>query len=248
MLPKIDLSEIADQLRRAGEEIQRIHDDTGARLEPAPQVALRGLEGLLDRLRASDTDDPAAAAQRLRAATGAEPSALLEHGLALLGKVAEAGARLGLDQQAQTVEIQAVPLSCWLLRRGAELARPEPVVHALATLANRLIEPDDLGELYGLMNEIAEGISPDRILGLDPENPTDPWLILLINRGIVATRSHQPALMTAAFDAIVAQIPEHAPHFFREGMGQMELLDYPPQVRELMRQYYDRWCSGQRLH
>jgi hypothetical protein len=135
-----------------------------------------------------------------------------------------------------------------MLRRGGELHHPEDVVNALATLANRLSRPEELAELYGLMGEIAEGIGADRIQGMDPTDPTDPWLMLLINRGIVATRSHQPALMEEAFDAIGEQLPDHAPYFFREGMGQMEALNYPAQVREVMQRYFDKWCSGQRLH
>jgi hypothetical protein len=248
MLPKVDLSDISDELKRLGEEIQRVYDDSEQSVEPAPQVPMIGFEQLLDTLRASDTGEPAESAQALRAVTGSEPDALLEHGLDLLRQLAEVARHLSLDAQAQAVEILAVPFACWMLRRGGELQRPEDVVNALATLANRLRQPDELAELYGLMGEIAEGIGADRIQGMDPTDPTDPWLVLLINRGIVATRSHQPALMVEAFDAIGEQLPDHAPYFFREGMGQMEALDYPPHVREVMQGYFDKWCSGQRLH
>jgi hypothetical protein len=248
MLPKIDLSEIADELTRLGDEIQRAFDDSEQTVEPAPQVPLSGLAQLLDTVRASNAVSPDASAQALRAATGAEPEALLDHGLGLLRQLAEVARGLGLDGQAQAVEEQTVPFACWMLRRGSELQRPEEVINALATLANRLQEPDELAELYGLMGEIAEGIGADRIQGMDAADPTDPWLLLLINRGIVATRSHQPALMEEAFRAIGEQLPEHAPHFFREGMGQMDALNYPPHVREVVQRYFDRWCSGQRLH
>jgi hypothetical protein len=248
MLPKVDLSDIADELTRLGEEIQRVFDDSDRDIEPAPQVLLLGLEQLLDTLRASDADTPSEAAQALRAATGSEPDALLDHGLDLLRQLAAVTAELGQKELARAIEVLAVPFACWMLRRDGELSQPDSVVNALATLANRLDDPDELAELYGMMAEIADGISPDLILGMDPTNPTDPWLLLTVNRGIVATRSHQPALMTEAFDAIVEQLPDHAPHFFREGMGQMEAMDYPPQVREVMQQYYEHWCSGQRLH
>lgn len=248
MLPKIDLSDIADELTRLGDEIQRAYDDSEQTVEPAPQVLLGGLSQLLDAVRASDAESPGASAQALRAATGAEPDALLDHGLGLLSQLADVARRLSLDAQGQAIELLAVPFACWMLRRGSELQRPEDVVNALAVLANRLRQPDELAELYGLMGEIADGIGADRILGVDQTDPTDPWLVLLINRGIVATRSHQPALMEEAFSAIGEQLPDHAPYFFREGMGQMEALDYPPHVREVMQRYFDQWCSGQRLH
>ncbi|CRI63074.1 conserved hypothetical protein [Thiocapsa sp. KS1] len=248
MLPKIDLSDIADELTRLGDEIQRAYDDSAQTVEPAPQVLLSGLAQLLDTVRASDAESPGASTQALRAATGAEPDALLDHGLGLLHQLSDVARRLNQESQAQAVEVLAVPFACWMLRRGGELQHPEEVVNALATLANRLRQPDELAELYGLMEEIAEGIGADRIQGMDPTDPTDPWLVLLINRGIVATRSHQPALMEAAFKTIGEQLPDHAPYFFREGMGQMEALDYPPHVREVMQRYFDQWCSGQRLH
>lgn len=248
MLPKIDLSDIADELTRLGDEIQRAYDESEQTVEPAPQVLLSGLAQLLDAVRASDAESPGASTQALRAATGAEPDALLDHGLGLLRQLGDVARRLKQESQAQAVEVLAVPFACWMLRRGGELQHPEDVVNALATLANRLRQPDELAELYGLMDEIAEGIGADRIQGMDPTDPTDPWLILLINRGIVATRSHQPALMEAAFKTIGEQLPDHAPYFFREGMGQMEALDYPPHVREVMQRYFDQWCSGQRLH
>jgi hypothetical protein len=105
----------------------------------------------------------------------------------------------------------------------------------------------DLAGLYALMTEMVEGMSPARIQ--DSGNfPSRPWRVLLLNRAIVATRSQRPALMVAAFDSLVEHLPEDAPDFFREGMGQMEALQYPAPVRELMQRYYDRWCTGQRLH
>lgn len=248
MLPKADLSDIADELQRLGDEIQRAHEDSAGAIEPAPQVLLAGLGQWLDTLRASDSDTPQEVARALRSATGSEPGILLDHGLALLGQLAQVARQLGCGSQAQSLEVLAVPIACWMLRRGGELSHPGPVVQALATLANRLRQPEDLAELYGIMGEIADGISPDQTQTMDPTDPADPCRVLLINRGIVATRSHQPALMREAFDAIAEQLPTDAPEFFREGMGQMEALDYPPQVRELMQRYYDRWCSGQRLH
>jgi hypothetical protein len=248
MLPKVDLSDIADELTRLGDEIQRAYDDSEQAVDPAPQVSLSGFVQLLDAVRAGEADSRGESAQLLRAVTGAEPDALLDHGIGLLRQIAEVARRLNQESQAQAVEVLVVPFTCWMLRRGAELQHPEDVVSALATLANGLEQPDELAELYGLMDEIADGIGADRIQGMDPTDPTDPWLILLINRGIVATRSHQTALMEEAFDAIGEQLTDHAPYFFREGMGQMEALNYPTQVREVMQRYFDKWCSGQRLH
>ena len=69
-----------------------------------------------------------------------------------------------------------------------------------------------------------------------------------INRAIVATRSHNPELMEPAFDAIVECLPQEAQRFFAEGMEQMAIIDYPTQVRDLVRRYYLAHTQRRLLH
>ncbi len=248
MLPPIDMSYVADQLLELGEEIQRAFEECADPIEPAPQVLLTGLDRLLDTLRAAEMDTLEESAEALRRMTGSEPAMLLTHGLDLLAQLASLAGRLNLPRHARGVEELALPFCCWMLRRGGELLHPEPVVNAAAVLANGLTDPDELAQLFGLMKEVVEGMDPEQTLESDSRNPGRPWRVLLLNWGIVATRSRQPALMAEAFDALGEQLPEEAPAFFREGMGQMEALGYPAHVRAVMQQYFDRWCSGQRLH
>jgi hypothetical protein len=54
--------------------------------------------------------------------------------------------------------------------------------------------------------------------------------------------------MEQAFESLIEHLPEDAPSFFREGMEQMNALDYPEQVRAVMARYYQRWCVPERLH
>lgn len=248
MLPPIDISHIAQRLDELGEELQRVSDESPEPVEPTPQALLTGLERLLDVLHAADSGSRTDFARQIRQATGSDPELILEHGLHLIVQLAELAQRLNLPKQSQALERLALPLSVWMLRRGCELPHPEPVVNALARLANGLRRPESLVELYGLMNEIMDAIGIERALELETDNPARPWRVLLINRAIVATRTRQPVLMEAAFQTIAEHLPEEAPDFFREGMGQMEALDYPPQAREVMQRYFEAWCSGQRLH
>ncbi len=74
-----------------------------------------------------------------------------------------------------------------------------------------------------------------------------PWRLLHLNWAIAATRSRDTGLMERVFDTLVATLPEAAPGFFREGMGEMERLDYPAPVRALMQRYFERWSEG-RMH
>jgi len=54
--------------------------------------------------------------------------------------------------------------------------------------------------------------------------------------------------METAFESVIEYLPEEAPTFFREGMEQMDALDYPPQVRDLMQRFYQRCCGRRVLH
>ena len=142
----------------------------------------------------------------------------------------------------------ALPLACWIARRGGELAHPAPVVNAAGALANSTKAPDELATLYGLMSEVVDALSPKVTQDSELADSTRPWRVLLLNRAIVATRSHRPDLMESAFRAVVEALPGDAPEFFREAMGQMEALNYPPQVRAVVQRYADAWCLRRTLH
>lgn len=248
MLPPIDISYIAERLVELGDDIQHAFEESTDAVEPAPLVLLDGLDRFIETLRSADRGLPAAFPTNIQDATGSDPEILLEHGLRLLTQLAGIAERLELLRHAQAVEQLCLPLACWMLRRGAELQYPEPVVNAAAHLANSLEKPHQLAELFGLLDEVMQGIDLEQSPETQTSNTLRPWSVLLINRAIVATRSRRPQLMDKAFQAIAEHLPEAAPDFFREGMGQMESLDYPPQVREVMQRYFDIWCVGQRLH
>ncbi|NCA69652.1 MAG: hypothetical protein EOM91_06005 [Sphingobacteriia bacterium] len=248
MLTKVDLSDIADELTRLGDEIHRAAEDAPPPTddEPVPEVLLRGLTQLIDILRASDDGEhPDATATALYTATGATPEALLDHGMVLLAGLSTTAARLGLPDTARAFAELTAPLACWLIRRGSDLMQPRLVVAALVSLADRLRHPDELARLFVLMSEIAEGFTPELSQGMEPN---DPWRTLITQRAIVATRSQQPALMQSAYDTLVEQLPGEAPQLFREWMGQLQTLEYPAPAREIIQRYFDRWCDSQRLH
>jgi hypothetical protein len=136
----------------------------------------------------------------------------------------------------------------WVVRRGGELRRLEALVNALAAHANQTTDRRRLEELGRCIGELVEGVSPPIAQDLERTNPMRPWRILLLNFGIVATRSHQPLLMERAFEAITLHLPEEAARFFAEGMEQMRALDYPASVRELVERYFYVWGPGRTMH
>ncbi len=171
-----------------------------------------------------------------------------EIGLRFFNEMAGCARRIDLTGAALEFSQLILPFSCWLVHNGAEILNLEPAVDALAAFANRLHDPQDLARLFEFANDLVEGTNPR--LPEDPRQalPGQPWRTLLTNRAIVATRTHRPELMRLAFDDLLEWLPEAAPEFFAEGMEQMEALNYPAAVRELMFAYYRRAHESHRLH
>ncbi len=151
------------------------------------------------------------------------------------------------DQQPRMAEVQ-LSFAVWVARQGGELMTLEPVVDALALFANRTLKPEQLGQLYALISEIMEAVSPVIQQDLEKANPGRPWRVLNLNRAIVATRSHDPEAMKQAFDSLTRRLPEEAAGFFAEGMEQMEALNYPAHVRHVLEGYYKEWNRKHQLH
>ncbi len=166
----------------------------------------------------------------------------------LSGCAAAVAAALQLPQQERDIVEITLPFACWIARHGGELGYLGPIVDGAATLANRLKELPELGQLSVLLKEVVEAVDLRVAQETGAPESTRPWCILLINRAIVATRSNQPALMEDAFECLADNLPEEAAAFFREGMEQMDALNCPLPVRAVMQRYYERLCGRRVLH
>jgi hypothetical protein len=69
-----------------------------------------------------------------------------------------------------------------------------------------------------------------------------------MNQAIIATRSYRPELIEEAYQTLCRLLPNQAPDFFREGMEQMDALDYPQQIKEVVEKYYNIWSHPRTLH
>jgi hypothetical protein len=67
--------------------------------------------------------------------------------------------------------------------------------------------------------------------------------ILHFNCAIIATRTQQPDLMTAAYDLLESHIPEHCRSFYAEGVRESSKPAYGPQVGALMRERLAKWTA-----
>ncbi len=188
---------------------------------------------------------------QLPAAPSANSPQLSEQGAAillLLGELALLLEKRRLQTFADDFEDLCFPLALWLVNAGAELHELQGVVNALARLANSVSDERVLAGLSASIGALIQQVTVAVSQDMDNANPNRPWRLLLLNRAIIATRSHDPALMKGAFDALVTHLPLDAPSFFSEGMQQMVALDYPEPVREVMSQYHQLFSQQQRLH
>ncbi len=212
---------------------------------PLVEGLIAELHELLERL-GSLGPSPAGAPTTLSASQ--ELGRLGDRGIGLLSQLGHWANRFQLLEEAAGLGRLSLHLACWIAQQGAEIGNLAPLVDRAAALANSLQDPQELERLFLQLGEIQDAVAP--AIGQDPDrsDPRRPWRILLLNRAIVATRTHQPPLMEEAFRHLIENLPEDAPTFFREGMEQMHLLDYPERVRRVMQRYYDHWCSQALLH
>lgn len=171
-----------------------------------------------------------------------------DYALQLLEALSAESAKPALSGQQQTLSSLAINIALWIAGHDGQIGTLEPVANALALMANSSREPKELGQLSDVINEIIAAVSSSISQDLEKMNPGRPWRVLLLNNSIVATRSHDTDLMEAAFAILTRQLPEDATRFFSEGMEQMDALDYPPHVRQVMEKYHREWPVNRSLH
>ena len=176
-----------------------------------------------------------------------EISEIGNYGLELIQNLSEWAGNLDMPEEKHHLHAIMVVVALWVVRRGGYLTTIDTVVDTLAAMANACYEPYILAELSDVMGELINAVSQDVKKQDEESDGLQPWRILNINRGIIATRTHDPRIMEPVFDQLVHNIPEDASMFFEQGMQQMEELDYPTNVREVMNRYY-RTYSARVLH
>lgn len=135
----------------------------------------------------------------------------------------------------------ALAFAYWVARNGGSVNQLEFTVHALAQTANMFHDKTSLESLYEAATFIV--FAANDALKTDPEvsAPDNPWKVLIMNYGIIATRTHTPELMESAYKTLIQYFPEDAPGFFKQAMAEMDRLQYPQHVRAVVERYYARY-------
>ena len=166
-----------------------------------------------------------------------EISEIADHALTLLDEVAASFAGRGMQDQMMALHQLSLPVVNWLKLHGGYLKKLDIVVNSIASLANTLQDTKKLEQLCALINNVVDVVDQSVRADLEANNPMRPWRVLNLNWGIVATRTHNTELMEHVFDQLIANIPADAQQFFKEGLQQMDIVNYPEHVRIVMQKY-----------
>lgn len=169
-----------------------------------------------------------------------EATEISDYGFVLLLKLVDLMERLDLPHKRREIEQISLVMARWTIGYDGTINHLEPVVNAIAQLANLMQEKEALMALSELIADVVEHCSPELKKDQEDSEEFRPWRLLHINRGIVATRTHDLDTMKQAFDEFLMYLPLEAPGFFAEGMREMEALDYPPHVRRVMEFYFNQ--------
>jgi len=176
-----------------------------------------------------------------------EATEISDYGFVLLLKLIDLMERLDLPHKRKEVEQISLVVARWTISYNGTINYLEPVVNAIAQLANLMQEKEALLALSDLIADIVDHCSQDLKMDQGDSEELRPWRLLHVNRGIVATRTHDLEVMKKAFDEFLIYLPQEATGFFAEGMKEMDALDYPPHVRKVMESYFNQTPSV-RIH
>lgn len=177
-------------------------------------------------------------ARENHAITHEEATDIGDHGFTLLLKLIDLMEKLDLPRQRKEIEQISLIFARWIIQHQGRLNHIEPIVNAFAHSANTMQDKRSLTLLVELMGMVVDASSDDIKHDLDSSNLYRPWRLLLINRGIVATRTHNTQIMKKVFDELILYLPHEAASFFNEAMQEMVTLDYPPNVRSVIEEYH----------
>jgi hypothetical protein len=149
--------------------------------------------------------------------------------------------RLDIVDHEAALDRVLLGVAVWGLSHEIELTPSDPLVNALAHVANDAASKQDLAAIYGIMQGIIGAVPETVKSDLEKSNPYRPWRILLLNFAIVAIRTQDIPMMLYAFDLLERYLPEECSGFFAEAVTQSQRSAFPDEVRGLLDAELSRW-------
>jgi hypothetical protein len=135
----------------------------------------------------------------------------------------------------------AMAFAYWVVRNKGTINQLEFFVTALAQTANIVHDKISLESLYEVATFIVYATNDELKSAPEAAASDNPWRLLIMNYGIIATRTHTPELMESAYDTLIQYFHSDAPGFFRKAMSEMDRLNYPLYVRSVVERYNSRF-------
>lgn len=144
-------------------------------------------------------------------------------------------------EQQEWFSYIALSFAYWVARKEGVIKQLGLSVNALAQAANTLDDRVSLESLFEAAIFIISRVDNAIIESDEASAPDNPWKTLIINYGIIATRTHNPDLMKSAYKTLIDYFPENAADFFTQAMSEMTRSDYPQYVRSVVSRYYSEY-------
>ncbi len=164
-----------------------------------------------------------------------------EYGFNLLTELLQWAHQNHRSDFTKTTRQLILSLALWISKHQGELRTLEPIVDSFAQTANKTNDSDQLKQIVLMMDNVIAACSD--VLKKDSEkiNPLRPWRVIHLNKAITATRSHDTELMRRVFQDLVYTLPDDAADFFSEGMHEIDRLNYPEPVRQMLQEYFNKY-------
>ncbi len=141
----------------------------------------------------------------------------------------------------QMYNFLALAFTYWIVRNKGSINQLEYFVIALAQTANIVNDKISLESLYEVATFVVYATNDALKSHSEGSVPNNPWKILIMNYGIIATRTHTPELMDSAYETLIQYFPGEAAGFFRKAMSEMDRLNYPQHVRNVVERYHAKY-------
>jgi len=231
------MAAVLASLQDARDYVKKLPEDLSDYFDEAYQDAFDQMMQALDQFfDVTSTIDQQAKEDHVISRT--EATEIGNHGFILLLKLVDLMEKLDLPHKRKEIEQISLIFARWVIHFHGQLKHIEPIVNAFAHAANSMKDKQSLIALVELMGMVVDASADEIKHDLESNNIYRPWRLLHINRGIVATRTHDDVIMKKVFDEMLLYLPHDAASFFSEGMQEMDALDYPPNVRKLIEEYY----------
>jgi hypothetical protein len=132
----------------------------------------------------------------------------------------------------------------WAMRHDVPVGVVEPVANALALRSNAASSREELAAVFGLMQGVITHVAPRISADLERSNPERPWRILHANFAITAIRTEDPQMLSYAFDALDAALPDERAGFYAEALALAMAPRVAPAVREALEARHRKWTEA----